>query len=211
MGSWPELAAGWIVARVRDWGYGGIFTMMFVESSFVPFPSEVVLPPAGYLAAKGQMNAWVAVGAGLLGSVLGALFNYFIAVWVGEPFLRKHGRYFFVTNDKLDRAEAFFRRHGEIGTFMGRLVPVVRQLISVPAGIARMNLARFIGFTALGAGIWSGILVYIGLLLGRHEETLRVAAVHAYTKRAMLYLLPLMALMLAVYVFWYRRRRAPSA
>ena len=206
-----EAVIRWLTDTILVLGYPGITVLMFIESSFVPFPSEVVLPPAGYLAAKGQMNAWVAVGAGLLGSVLGALFNYFIAVWVGEPFLRKHGRYFFVTNDKLDRAEAFFRRHGEIGTFMGRLVPVVRQLISVPAGIARMNLARFIGFTALGAGIWSGILVYIGLLLGRHEETLRVAAVHAYTRRALLYLLPLMVLMLTVYVFWYRRRRAPSA
>jgi len=206
-----ETAIRWLTDTIFALGYPGIAALMFIESSFVPFPSEVVLPPAGYLAAKGQMNAYIAAGAGLFGSILGALFNYYIAVWVGEPFLRKHGRYFFVSNDKLDRAEAFFRRHGEIGTFIGRLVPVVRQLISVPAGIARMNLARFVGFTALGAGIWSGVLVYIGFLLGRHEETLRVAAVHTYTRKALLYLLPLMVLVLGVYMVWYRRRRARSA
>ncbi len=198
----------WLTNTILGLGYPGITALMFIESSFVPFPSEVVLPPAGYLAAKGQMNAWVAAGAGLTGSLLGALFNYYLAVWVGEPFLRKHGRYFFVSTQKLDRAEAFFRRHGEIGTFLGRLVPVVRQLISVPAGLARMHLGRFAAFTALGAGIWCAILTYIGFLLGRHEETLRVAAVHTYTRRALLYLLPVLALILVGYVLWYRRRRS---
>ncbi len=113
-------------------GYPGIAALMFIESSFVPFPSEVVLPPAGYLAANGQMNAYVAFGAGVLGSLFGALFNYSIAVYVGEPFLRAYGKYFFVKEAALDKAEKFFNDHGEISTFVGRLIPVVRQLISVP-------------------------------------------------------------------------------
>ena len=128
-------------------GYPGIGALMFIESSFVPFPSEVVLPPAGYLAAKGQMNGYLAFGAGTLGSLLGALFNYTIAVYVGEPFLRRYGKYFFVKATALDRAELFFADHGEISTFVGRLVPVVRQLISIPAGVARMNLQE------LGQGV----------------------------------------------------------
>lgn len=195
----------WLTDTILALGYPGIGLLMFVESSFVPFPSEVVLPPAGYLAAKGQMNLWVALGAGLLGSVLGGLFNYYLAMALGEPFLRRYGKYFFVKPSALDRAEAFFRRHGEISTFVGRLVPVVRQLISVPAGMARMHLGRFVAFTTLGAGIWCAVLVYVGWLLGRHEDALRAAAVHSYTSRALLFMLPVLLLMVLAYVVWYRR------
>ncbi len=194
-------------------GYPGIGFLMFIESSFVPFPSEVVLPPAGYLAAKGQMSAAAAFAAGLGGSLLGALFNYYIAAVVGEPFLRKHGKYFFVRPAALDKAERFFADHGEISTFVGRLVPVVRQLISVPAGIARMNLKLFALFTSLGAGIWCAILVAIGYFHGQHEEALKEAVVHAATGKVLMVLLPTLALLVTGYVVWYRRRRrlAPKA
>jgi len=189
-------------------GYPGIAALMFIESSFVPFPSEVVLPPAGYVAAKGQMNAYLAFAAGTLGSLFGALFNYGMAVYVGEPFLRRYGKYFFVKETALDRAERFFADHGEISTFVGRLVPVVRQLISVPAGIARMNLRRFALFTSLGAGIWCAILVYIGYLHGTHEDALKEAVVTAAATKAFLYMVPILVLLVGGYVLWHRRRRS---
>ncbi len=189
-------------------GYPGIGALMFIESSFIPFPSEVVLPPAGYLAAKGEMNAYLAFGAGLGGSLLGALFNYSVAVYVGEPFLRRYGKYFFVKEKALDRAERFFADHGEISTFVGRLIPVVRQLISIPAGIARMNLRRFALFTSLGAGIWCAILVYIGYFHGQHEDALKDAVVKASTTKAFLYLVPVLVVLVVGYSIWHRRRRA---
>lgn len=201
-----DQAIHWLTETILRLGYPGITILMFIESSFIPFPSELVMPPAGYLAAKGRMAIEWAFAAGLGGSLLGALFNYWFAVVLGEPFLRKYGRYFFVKPANLDRTEAFFRRHGAISTFVGRLIPVIRQLISVPAGLARMPLRPFVLWTSLGAGVWCGILLYIGWLLGTHEATLREAAVKAYSTRAFLYLLPVLLVMVGGYAIWYRRR-----
>lgn len=200
----------WLVDAVSALGYTGIIVLMTIESSFIPFPSEVVMPPAGYLAAQGRMDPVLAVLAGTFGSILGALFNYWFAIRVGEPFLRRYGKYVLVSAEHLDRAERFFARHGEISTFIGRLVPVVRQLISIPAGMARVPLGRFVAFTALGAGIWSGILVYIGWFIGRHEATLVEGVVKAYSTRAFLYLLPVLILIVVGYAVWHRRRRASA-
>ena len=203
-------ALQWLVETVSALGYPGIVLLMTIESSFIPLPSEVVMPPAGYLAAQGRMNPWLAVLAGTFGSLLGALFNYWFAIVVGEPFLRRYGKYFLVSGEHLDRAEAFFARHGEISTFVGRLVPVVRQLISIPAGMARVGLGRFVAFTALGASIWCAVLVYIGWLVGRHETVLVEGMVKAYSTRAFIYMLPILILLVAGYVVWYRRRRSTS-
>lgn len=203
-----------IVETVFALGYPGIIGLMFIESSFIPFPSELVMPPAGYLAATGRMNVYAVVASGLSGSLLGAVFNYYFAIWVGDPFLRRYGKYFFVSEKSLDKAEAFFRRHGEISTFVGRLTPVVRQLISVPAGMARMNMAKFLAFTALGAGIWCAILTYIGWLLGRHGETMAAAADKAKAQASevvVFYILPALVVMVLAYVIWYNRRRARAA
>ena len=200
----------WLVDVVSTLGYAGIVVLMTIESSFIPFPSELVMPPAGYLAAQGRMDPVLAVLAGTFGSILGALFNYWFAIRVGEPFLRRYGKYFLVSAEHLDRAEGFFARHGEISTFIGRLVPVVRQLISIPAGMARVPLGRFVAFTTLGAGIWCAILVYIGWFVGRHEATLVEGVVKAYSTRAFLYLLPVLILIVVGYVVWHRRRR-PAA
>lgn len=197
----------WLVETVSALGYPGIVALMFIESSFLPLPSELVMPPAGYLAAQGRMDPVLAILAGTLGSIGGALFNYWFAVTVGEPFLRRYGKYFLVREHHLDRTEAFFARHGEISTFVGRLLPVVRHLISIPAGMARMNLRRFVAFTALGAGIWCAVLVYIGWFLGRHEAALVEGVVKAYSTRAVLYMLPVLVVLLVGYVAWYRRRK----
>lgn len=160
-------------AHAPTWGFLLIFVFMAIESSFIPFPSEVVMIPAGFLAFRGELtfgspalDLTVAIVVGLLGSMAGAYFNYYFALRVGRPFLHRYGKYFFLPPPTLDRAEEVFRNYGEITTFVCRLLPAIRQLISVPAGLARMNLWRFSLFSALGAGIWTAILAAIGYYLG---------------------------------------------
>jgi len=160
----------WIVSTVNDWGYFGIFAAMFLESSFFPFPSEVIMVPAGYLAYQGQMNLYGAIATGIAGSLAGAVFNYYLAVWLGRPLLERYGRYLLLSPETLDKLEAFFRRHGEISTFSGRLIPGIRQYISLPAGLSRMPMGRFAFYTALGAGIWVTVLTLIGYFVGQNEE-----------------------------------------
>src|SRR5215210_4446585 len=180
----------WLADSILALGYPGIIVLMAIESSILPLPSELVMPPAGYLAAKGQMNGVLAVIAGTLGSVLGALINYSLALHVGDPLLRKYGKYVLISDRSLDKTEAFFRRHGEISTLIGRLLPVVRHLISIPAGVSRMRLGKFIGFTALGAGVWCAVLTYLGWLIGRHGQQVE-AVIGSYVHRTFLtYILP---------------------
>ena len=163
----------YIVDTVGAWGYLGIFLMMALESSFFPFPSEVVMIPAGYLAYKGEMNIVLAMVAGIGGSLAGALFNYWLAMKFGRPFILRYGKYVLFKEQSLQRMEDFFVRHGHISTFTGRLIPAVRQYISLPAGLARMNLAAFSFYTSLGAGIWVTILAVLGYTIGHNEAALR--------------------------------------
>ena len=156
------------------WGYAFIFAFMAIESSFVPFPSEIVMLPAGFLAARGELTLHVpaadlmlAIAVGVAGSLAGAYFNYFLSRWLGEPFLRRYGKWFFVKPEALDRAEEVFNRYGAVTTFVCRLIPVIRQLISIPAGLSGMPLGKFTLFTGLGAGIWTAILAATGYVLGR--------------------------------------------
>ena len=162
-----------IVETVSQLGYLGIFIMMFLESSFFPFPSEVVMIPAGYLAYKGEMNIYFVIFFGILGSLAGALFNYYLALKLGRRFLMRYGKYILISEDTILKMEDFFNKHGHISTFFGRLIPVVRQYISLPAGLARMNLFVFSVFTSLGAGIWVLILAFLGYFLGGNEELIK--------------------------------------
>ncbi len=196
----------WLLERFRDMGYPGIVILMALESSVLPVPSELVMPPAGYLAAKGEMNIVIAIACGVLGSVLGALANYGVASWLGRAVIRRAGRYLLISEKALDRAERFFDRHGEISTLLGRMLPVVRHLISVPAGIARMSLPRFVLFTGLGAFLWCTILATIGYVLGQHEDVLSNVDVQHYVSRALVYLIPALILTVIVYAWWQRRR-----
>lgn len=200
----------WLTDTIFVLGYPGITILMAVESSAIPFPSEVVMPPAGYLVAKGQMSFPLVVLAGVTGSLVGALANYWLARWL-DVWLRRYGRWLLISPASLDQAEAFFRRHGEIGTFIGRLVPVVRQLISIPAGLAGMRMDRFVAYTALGAGIWCFILTYVGYLLGQHEAVLRSEEVHRQVRRVLVYLLPSLAVIAAAYALWYHRRKRAAS
>ena len=163
-----------IAALAPTWGLVFVFVFMAVESSFIPFPSEVVMIPAGFLAARGELgcgSSAVALGAaiavGVVGSLVGAFANYYLALWVGKPFLERYGKYFFVKPEPLARACEVFNRYGAATTFVCRLVPVIRQLISIPAGISRMSLGSFAFFTGLGAGIWTAVLAFVGYGLGK--------------------------------------------
>ena len=163
-----------IAALAPLWGYAFIFFFMAIESSFIPFPSEIVMIPAGFLAARGELSLHAPMGdlvlacvLGVAGSLAGAYFNYWLSAKLGEPILRKYGKWFFVKPEALDRACEVFNRYGCATTFICRLIPVIRQLISIPAGLARMPLAKFSLFTALGAGIWTVILALAGYGLGR--------------------------------------------
>ena len=163
-----------LAALAPTWGLLFIFVFMAIESSFVPFPSEVVMIPAGFLAARGELGlgsplvaVLVALAVGVLGSLAGAYVNYYLALWVGKPFLEKYGKWFFLKPAALERACEVFNKYGAATTFVCRMVPAIRQLISIPAGIARMPLGSFTLFTALGAGVWTAILAFVGYGLGR--------------------------------------------
>ena len=163
----------WIVDLIGGVGYMGIFILMFLESTFVPVPSEVVMVPAGYLAYKGEMNFMIATLMGTLGSLCGALFNYFFALKFGRVFLQKYGKYILFPSKKQEKLEHFFQRHGEISTFSGRLILGVRHLISLPAGYARMNLVKFIAYTTLGSFIWVLVLMFVGYFVGSNEALVK--------------------------------------
>jgi len=189
-----------IVTYIGDIGYLGIFLLMFLESTFFPFPSEIIMIPAGYLAYKGEMNVYMVVLVGILGSVAGALFNYYLAKYFGRAFILRYGKYFFIKEETLDKLEKFFTKHGELSTFNGRLIPGIRQLISLPAGLARMNVAKFSFYTALGAGIWVIVLVALGYFLGSNE-----ALVSEYLKSATLITLIVISLLTVFYIIRNKR------
>ncbi len=191
----------WIVNTIGSLGYSGIFILMVVESSFfIPFPSEVVMIPAGYLASKGEMHIVIVVLCGLLGSLFGALINYYLAVWLGRPLLLQYGRYVMFNEAHLQKMEVFFQRHGHISTFTGRLIPLVRQYVSVPAGLARMNVPIFCFYTSLGAGIWVLILTLLGYFIGENE-----ALIKEYLRDIIAMLL--IACMIGVGIYWQIQRR----
>ena len=163
-----------LLSKVEDWysqnmNYGTVMTLMTIESSFIPFPSEIVIPPAAYVACNddNDMNIILIVLFGTLGSLLGALINYILSLWLGRPIIYKFadsklGHLFLLSGEKVQKAESYFNEYGKISTFIGRLIPAVRQLISIPAGLSRMKLPTFVAFTALGAGIWNTVLAALG-------------------------------------------------
>ena len=162
---------GFIEWCLEHLNYWTITLLMAIESSFIPFPSEVVVPPAAYkAAATGELNVWLVILSATLGALIGAFINYFLALWLGKPIVYKFansrlGHMCLLDEQKIVKAEEFFVRHGVVATLIGRLVPAVRQLISIPAGLAHMNVAKFALYTAIGAGLWNGILAAMGYFL----------------------------------------------
>ena len=199
-----ERLVDWLLHTLLDLGYPGIVALMAMESSILPVPSELVMPPAGYWVAKGRMNVWVVLACGVIGSILGALANYWVAHLLGRALVRRYGRYLLLSERSLERAERFFADHGEISTLVGRLLPVIRHLVSIPAGISRMPLPQFVTFTGMGAFAWCAVLTGIGYFLGRHEDMLRNEDVQRYVSRALAIVLPLVAVGVGVYVLRHR-------
>lgn len=191
-----------IVNIAREFGYLGIFIMMFLESTFFPFPSEVAMIPAGYLAAKGEMNLGVAIAVGTAGSLLGALFNYFLARKYGRKGVLKFGKYFFFTEEKLQKMEKFFVEHGSFSTFVARLIPGVRQLVSLPAGLSKMHLGKFSLHTTLGAGLWVMVLALLGYFIGGNE-----ALIKEYLHQIILATLGLIVMASLIYVYVNKRAK----
>jgi membrane protein DedA with SNARE-associated domain len=192
----------WLVEVVGALGYPGVIALMFLESSFFPFPSEVVIPPAGYLASRGQMNLALVIACGIMGSMLGALFNYYIAVKWGRKFFDRFGKYFLVSPEALDRADAFFEKHGHISTFTARLLPVIRQYVSLPAGLARMDMFKFCLYTALGSGIWVVTLALVGYWVGAGGDNVQTAL-----HRVTVVLVCFCVLLVTLYALRVKRRR----
>lgn len=196
----------WLLDTIGSLGYPGIFLLMAMESSVIPVPSELVMPPAGYLAFQGRMNMAVAILCGTFGSLTGAYVNYFASHYLGRPLIIKYGKYVLIPPEKFERVEKFFLRHGEISTFIGRLLPVVRHLISIPAGLAGMNHLRFSLYTLLGAGIWCSILTGIGYIIGENQQLIML-----YAHKALAWVILCCALLLAAYVWRHRRRMGIKA
>lgn len=190
----------WILTTVHDWGYAGIFVLMALESTVLPVPSELVLIPAGYLAHQGQMNFGLILLASIVGCLVGASFNYAVAMWLGRPFLERWGRYFFIRPELLHKTDAFFARHGAISTFTGRLIPGIRHLISIPAGLTRMNPGAFAFYTCLGAGLWSLVLTLFGYFIGGNEALIR-----EYQHHITIGVIAFVALIIGGYVWWQKR------
>lgn len=197
-----EEIAKTLVETIGDIGYLGIFLLMFLESTFFPFPSEIIMIPAGYLAFKGELSLFGIIFVGTIGSLAGALFNYYLAIHFGRAFLLKYGNYFFIKEETLNKLEEFFKKHGELSTFNGRLIPGIRQLISLPAGLAKMNILKFSIYSSLGAGIWVIVLSLLGYILGSNEEL-----VSQYLETATLISLLLVTLTTIFYIIRNKRRK----
>ena len=188
-------------------GYLGIFVMMTIESSFVPFPSEVAMIPAGVLAQRGEMSFLLALLAGTMGAYLGSTINYVLGYYLGGPVIKqlihRYGKYILLNEGHYLQAENFFQQKGAMTTFVGRFIPAVRQLISIPAGVFRMNFFTFSFFTILGAGIWNVILLLIGYYAADNQDVILL-----YFKEIVIGILLIVAIFFA-YKYWKKRQKNP--
>lgn len=211
------VSSGW-VASLLHWydanmNYLAVGALMTLESSFIPFPSEVVIPPAVYVAANpesaGGMKIWLVVVAGTLGALLGALINYFLSMWLGRPIVyafaeSKLGRLLRLSKEKVERAEVYFNDHGVMSTLVGRFIPVIRQLISIPAGLSKMNLGAFTLFTTLGAMAWNCILALLGWLAYRAADP---TVIEKYSRQLSVIIVALLAAVVLFFVVRYFIRK----
>lgn len=191
------ILAGFIIATISNLGYAGIVLLMAIESACIPLPSEIIMPFAGYLVFKGEMQLWAVALAGAVGCVLGSFVAYYAGAWGGRPFVEKYGKYILVSHHDLAMADRWFKRHGDITIFVGRLLPVIRTFIAFPAGISRMAMGRFVIYTFVGSYIWCWGLAWVGLKLGQNWNTLGVYF-HRFDA--------VIGVILLIGVIWYVRR-----
>ncbi len=196
----------YLVTTIGSFGYFGIFFLMFLESASLPVPSEAILIPAGALIFQAKMSFFPVMIASLIGSILGALVDYYLALYLGRPaiefFVGKYGKILFLSKESLAKTDKFFNKHGDVAIFIGRLIPVVRQLISLPAGFAEMNIYKFTIFTILGAAVWSALLIALGYFFGANIAFL--------TSNINFISLALVLLCLAAILFFYLRKKKKS-
>ncbi len=206
-----ELLAIWF-GWVRDWGYLGVFVLMAMESSIFPVPSEVVMPPAAYWAAQGQFDFWGIVLAGTAGSWFGSAVTYWVARWAGAPVVKRYGKWFLLGPEKIKMAEVWVRDFGTLGIFIARLLPVVRHLISIPAGLFRMPFVPFSLVTTAGAFLWCSVLSWFGKeVIGDRPDLLNSPdAMVAVMKERLIYFIVAVLLLgaLTFLVKWKSRRSA---
>jgi membrane protein DedA with SNARE-associated domain len=165
--------SGFVVSMISTFGYTGIFLTMAIESACIPLPSEIIMPFAGYLVTTGQFTMLGVTLAGAIGNVAGSIVAYYAGVWGGRPFVERYGPFMLVSLKDIEMADRWFAKYGEAAVFFGRMLPIVRTFISLPAGIAGVNIYRFILFTFLGALPWCYLLAYVGVKMGEHWEQLR--------------------------------------
>lgn len=192
-----SILAGFVIATISRFGYGGIVLLMAIESACIPLPSEVIMPFSGYLVYRGELHLQLVALAGAVGCVLGSIVAYYVGAWGGRPLIEKYGKYVLISHHDLALADRWFARHGDITVFVGRLLPVIRTFIAFPAGVARMRLGRFNLYTFLGSYLWSLGLAWIGMKLGEHWDSLSVYF-HRFDA--------LIGIVLLVSVVWYVRR-----
>jgi len=196
-----ELLLGTFLSIIQTLGYFGVFVLMIAESTFLPVPSEAVLPFAGYLVALGQMDFWIVLLISTIGTILGSLISYYIGKILGEKFFERVGKKFFIKKEEIQLAEKWFERHGEKTIFLCRFIPVVRHVISVPAGIAKMPRRKFILYTALGGVMWNAFLIYVGVSLQQNWNSIL-----AYTQ----VLDVLIIIVIIAVIVWFAHKRMAS-
>jgi membrane protein DedA with SNARE-associated domain len=189
--------AAWIISVISALGYGGVVLLMAIESACIPLPSEIIMPFSGFLVFKGEMVLWGVALAGAVGCVVGSIPAYYLGALGGRPLVEKYGKWVLISHHDLKLADRWFDRHGEITIFIGRLLPVVRTFIAFPAGVARMNMARFVVYTFTGSFIWCWLLAYAGMKMGEHWIELGVYF-HQFH-----YVIEIIAV---VFLVWYVRR-----
>jgi membrane protein DedA with SNARE-associated domain len=188
-----------ILIFVKTLGYFGIFFLTFIESTFIPIPSEITLIPVGYLIATGEMHLFPVIICSLIGTLLGSLLNYTIAYYFGRKFFINNGKYFFLKPGQLLSLELFFNKYGGISTFFGRMLPVIKHFISFPAGLARMNIKLFTLYTIAGSFIWISFLLYMGYIIGTNEKLLYI-----YLRK---FNYSIIALVIFIFVFIYIKNK----
>lgn len=166
--------ATFIITVISSMGYGGIVLLMAIESACIPLPSEIIMPFAGYLVFKGGMTLWGIALAGAVGCVVGSIPAYYLGMYGGRPLVERYGKYVLISKRDLDMADRWFEKYGDIIIFIARLLPAVRTFIAFPAGVARMNMTKFIAYTFVGSLIWCWVLGYAGMKFGQHWEDLKV-------------------------------------
>ena len=207
---WVADVLHWYDAHMNYYAVGGLMTL---ESSFIPFPSEVVIPPAVYVAldenSQSDMNCWLVVLFGTLGALLGALINYFLSMWLGRPIIyafanSKLGHLLQLSSEKVEKAEVYFNKHGVVSTLVGRFIPVIRQLISIPAGLSKMNIWAFMLYTTLGAAAWNFVLAFLGYLAHKAGD---ISVVEQYSHEISIAIIGLVILVVAIFVIRYFVKR----